>query len=111
MPEDFSEKFCRQFNVPPADYRAALLRRTLYPSARWLRPFLRLLDHDYFAVDHAFIDSVGRLKRLRDLVAESHEFARHPANRGFLRRTLRLRVSVGRMHDIVNQVMNDVVVP
>jgi hypothetical protein len=109
MTDDFSEKFCRQYKVSPADYRAALLRRTLYPSARILAPVLRLIDRDHFAADHRYIDSLAHLRRLRDLVHESQEYTRDPANRRFLRGTLRLRVSVGRMQDIVHNVMNDVV--
>jgi hypothetical protein len=109
MSNDFAEKFCRQFKVPPTAFRAALLSRTLYPAARFLRPLLTLLNHDYFAADHSYIDSVGRIRRLRELANESHEFAQHPANRSFLRSTLRLRISVGRMHDLVHAVMNDVV--
>lgn len=110
MTADFSERFCQHFKVPPGHYRPALLRRALYPAARWLGPVLRFFYHDFLALDLSYIDAVGRMRRLRDLATESHEFSTHPGNRGFLRGTLRLRVSVGRMHDIVNTVMNDVVV-
>jgi hypothetical protein len=109
MTEDFAEKYCQHYKIPPPHFRADLLRRTLYPASRWLRPFLILLDRDYFAADLSYVESVGRLRRLRDLVTESNEFTHHPDNRRFLRQTLRLRISVGRMQDIVHQVMNDVV--
>ncbi len=111
MPDDFAEKFCRQFKVPPSEFRAAILSRTLYPTARIFRPILKLLNHDYFAADLSYIDGVGRLRRLRELANESHEFAQHPSNRSFLRSTLRLRISAGRMHDLVHAVMNDVIAP
>lgn len=111
MSEDFAEKFCLQFKIPPAKFRDALLSRTLYPTARLLRPILTLLNHDYFAADLSYIDGVGRIRRLRELANESYEFNQHPDNRGLLRSTLRLRVSVGRMHDLVHSVMNDVIAP
>lgn len=107
MPDDFSGQFCRQFKVSPDRYRAAVLKRTLYPAARMLRPVLRLIDRDYFSADQDYIDSVGRIQRARELPNESHEFNHHPANRRFLRRTLRLRVSVGRMRALVQTVMSE----
>lgn len=111
MTDDFAEKFCRQYKLPPTEFRAALLSRTLYPTARLLRPLLTLLNHDYFAADLSYIDGVGRIRRLRELANESYEFNQHPGNRSFLRSTLRLRVSVGRMHDLVHAFMNDVIAP
>jgi len=109
MTENFAEKFCREHKIPATRYRAVLLRRTLYPAARWLAPVLRFINPEFFAADHEYLDSIGRLRRLRDLPHETHAFNHHPDNRSFLRRSLRLRVSAGRMQDIVHFVMNDVV--
>lgn len=105
MTDNFSGQFCRHFKIPAGHYRAAVLNRTLYPPARWLRPVLSLIDRNYFSVENDYIDGVGRIHRARELTNESHEFSHHPVNRRFLRRTLRLRVSVGRMRTLVNHVM------
>lgn len=107
MPAHFSELFCRRFHVAPEDYRAALLRRTLYPGARLVRPLLRWLRPNHFSPDHEFIDRLGRIQRWREFAEEAREFSRHPANRQFLRETLCLRVSVGRTQEIVQLLMDD----
>ncbi len=109
MTEDFAWKFCRAHKIAATRYRAVLMRRSLYPAARWLAPLLRLLDPEFFAADHECLETIGRLRRLRDLPIATYEFARHSDNRRFLRRTLRLRISAGRVQDIVHSVMNDVV--
>ena len=98
MAPDFSERFCRRTGVTPARWHAVALRRALYPHARLLRPLLAALDPEFFAADRDFISGVGRLTRHSDFVIEAEEFAHHPANQSFLRRRLRLRVSVRRLH-------------
>ena len=103
----FAERFCAHFRVHPADYREAVLRRVLHPSARIGRPLLRAMSPDYFAADHDFIEGVGRIMHRREFGVEAEEFAHHPANRGFLRRALRLRASVGRMQKLVNEMFGD----
>ena len=107
MPSDFAQLYCEHFRSEPAAFRQAVLRRTLYPQARLLRPLLRVFKPDFFAADFDFIDSVGRITRRRDFSSEADEFVHHPENRGFWRRTLRLRVSVGRMHRLVGEVFGE----
>jgi hypothetical protein len=103
----FSERFCAQSRIEPARYREAVMRRVLYGHARILRPLLRLVSPDYFAADHDFIEGVGRITQRREFGVEAEEFAHHPGNRGFWRRALRLRASVGRMQRLVNDVFGD----
>jgi hypothetical protein len=103
----FAERFCTHFRVHPADYREAVMRRVLHRRARLVRPLLRLASPDYFAADYDFIEGVGRIAQRREFGIEAEEFAHHPANRGFWRRALRLRASVGRMQRLVNEVFGD----
>ncbi|MBM3856127.1 MAG: hypothetical protein FJ399_23710 [Verrucomicrobia bacterium] len=98
----FAEKFCRQRNVHPADFEQVVLRLTLRPAARFLRPLLGL-NRDYFASDRELIRDVGRIKRVEDFAAEAEDFSYNPYNRGFLHRTLRLRISRRRLRDVVRQ--------
>lgn len=93
---DFAGRCCARFGVATERYLEFALRRTLYPHARLLRPLLRAWDADFFAPDREFLAAVGRLSRWRDFAGEVKDFHCHPANSGFLRRRLRLRVSVGR---------------
>ena len=105
MSEDFATRFCRQNQIPLASYRAVLLRRSLYPTARWLRPLLRLLNRDHFSADLELIDNLGSLTRGADFLVEAHEFNHHPANRSYLRSSLRLRVSIGRIQSIFHETL------
>ena len=102
----FAEKFCAQRHVNPADYEAAVLRLTLRPAARFLRPLLNL-DPDYFSSDRELIRGVGRISRLEEFEVEAQDFSQNPYNRGFFHRTLRLRVSRRRLHDLVRDALKD----
>ena len=98
MATDFTERFCATEAVSAERWHGVLLRRSLYPHARLLRPLLVLFNPEFFAADRDFLNGVGRLTRRGDFAIEADEFAHHPANQGFWRRVLRLRVSVRRLH-------------
>jgi hypothetical protein len=95
--DTFAGKFCSMNDVPAGRYAEAVLRLSLYPAARILKPVLALRA-GYFAPDLEFISCVGRIRRMRDLGPETDAYILDPRNRGFLRRTLRLRVSAARLH-------------
>lgn len=102
--ESFAEKYCRHFNVPSENFADDLLRRTLYPHARWLR---FLLSDELLAADRAFVSSVGRLSRRRDFAGEAAEFQRDPRNARFARYRARFRISVRRMRHVFDTVCAD----
>jgi hypothetical protein len=104
---DFGERLCARFHVPPDRYLEIAFRCTLYPQARLLRPLLLWLDADFFAADRDFLASVGRLWRRREFKVEVWDFLDHPANRGCLRRGLRLRVSVERTRRLVDALLEN----
>ena len=99
--ETFAEKFCRHFNVPPDRFEKEVLRKALYPHARYLR---RLLPDYLRAADRSFVAGVGRLRRRRDLAVEMAEFQRDARNQNFVRNRLRLRISARRMQHLVEAV-------
>lgn len=99
MAADFAERFCADEGITPDRWQAVVLRHALYPHARLLRPIVALFDPEFFAADRDFLNGVGRLNRRSDFALEADEFAHHPANRGFARRALRLRVR--RLHQLV----------
>jgi hypothetical protein len=103
----FAERFCKFYGVQPDDYARTVFRLTAYRGARILAPLLRLLNPDYFACDYSFIRNVGALQRPEDLIDEIRYYFWHPWNRGLLRRTLRLRVSAGRMTKLTALVMTE----
>lgn len=102
----FAETFCAKHQVHPAQYETTVLRLTLHRAARVLYPLLNL-NPGYCAPDRGFIRSVGRISRIDDFRSEEHDFSHDPENRGLLHRTLKLRVSGRRMHDLVRAALRD----
>jgi hypothetical protein len=100
----FAEKFCRQHRVHPSDYEAVVLWHSLRPFTRLLRPILNL-NPNYFAADREFVRGVGRLTRLEDFHTESQDFIHHPDGRSFLHRTLKLRASRERLHNLLRDTL------
>ena len=106
MVRTFEERFCALHGVSPEKYRDTVLRLTLYPAARWLRPLLALKP-GYFAPDRAFVLGVGRMSRFSEFDAEVRDYLVDPENRGFLRRVLKLRVSAYRMLCLVRSTLRE----
>ena len=102
----FEEQFCIKHGVAPEQYVEAMLKLSLYPLARWLRPVLAM-DSAFCAADRNFIIGVGRISRFDDFDAEVRDYLIDPENSGFLRRVLKLRVSVTRMLPVVRSVLRD----
>lgn len=92
----FREQFCARHRVAEADFESALLRLTLYPQARLLRPLLVLLPR-HFDEDLIFVRQVGAIRRADDYLACEAEYIESDGYRGFLHRRLRLRISCRRM--------------
>jgi hypothetical protein len=101
MEPTFRERYCRRHGLAPEAFPRHLLPRALYPHARPLAALLGWLDRQHFQADHEFIEDVGHMRRLADFPEAARNYADHFSNGGFLRRTLRLRVSVRRMWLIV----------
>lgn len=108
MAKNFRELYCARCRIEAKDFEQHLFLRALYPSARLLH---RLLSEESrrrnFELDFEFVRAVGLLHSRRAFRDESSEFARDPANRGFLRQVLRLRVSGQRVRAIVDEIMEE----
>jgi len=103
-PKSFTELYCEQENLRPAAVPERLFRLTLYPHARLFAGLLRRLRRRHFLADYEFIEDVGYLKSLQDFSLTLGSYVEHPDNRGFLRRTFRIRISARRMLHIVRAV-------
>lgn len=102
----FSELYCVQNGIDQTRFAQHVLRRTLYPHARLLKPVLDVFRPDHFAADLDLIRAVGLLRRMRDVPAESEEYVHHPANTGMLRHTFRLRTSSARLHRVMRATLH-----
>lgn len=101
----FAESFCAQNQIHPEQFAREVFKRSLYRRARWVSWLLPLIWRGYFAADFDLIYGVERLRRVRAFAVEADRFNDHPANRGFLRRTLGLRVSTCRLRALVREAL------
>jgi hypothetical protein len=101
----FSELFCQRHGVEPSHYADAMFRRCLHRRAILFAPLIRLFSSDYFEADFDLIGSVGKITSTRDLSDELSNFNFHPANKGLLRRRLKMRVSGRRLTQVVLDVL------
>jgi hypothetical protein len=100
----FAEIYGERAGLPPAELNHVLFSRTLYPQARLIAGLVRWLNPRHFIADYEFCEDVGYLRSLEDFSLVLGSYIEHPANRGFLRRRLRIRVSARRMFKIVRSV-------
>lgn len=107
----FAERFCARHGLSPGAYGEAVLRRALYPHARGVYCALACLSENYGRADRDFIHGVGMIRRLQDFSGEAADYMDHPANRGFLRRRLRLRVSSRRLRRLAEEAFSMEAVP
>lgn len=92
-PATFRQRYCQRRGLPEAAFEHHLLRRCLLPHAQ-LCYWLLALDRDHREADLEFVRALGDLRYLGSFNGEAADFVRHPRNRRFSRRFLRLRVSV-----------------
>jgi hypothetical protein len=89
----FRELYCERHNLSHAKFERRLVFRCLHWHAKPLW-WLLWLNRDYYSADYEFVRGVGDLRSRRDFRNEASEFYYHPNNRGLLRTTLNLRVSI-----------------
>lgn len=102
----FAQMYCEKHGLKPEQYEAAVLSRALYPHARLVAPLWRLLWPEHFAADLDFVRSVGPLRRFREFFNEAEEFAHHPANRGFWRLAVNVRISSRTLRRLVRATLH-----
>ena len=104
--EDFQTLFCRHYAVKPDDYATKVLKLTVYPHARWAIWVCVALDPHYLEADYDFIDSVSRIRRMRDFQQTVEEFYEHPLNKkNLFRHWFLIRVSSDRLYDLAREVL------
>ena len=101
----FGESFCARHDIPPEQFPGHVFKRSLYRRARPFVWLLRFLRPNYFAADFDLIYGVEHLRRLRDFTTEVERFNEHPANRGWLRRQLCIRISSNRLKQVIRETL------
>ena len=101
----FQECFCKQNNLSPEEFFRVVFNRAIYPHARLVSWVLPVFIANYFQADLDLIHGVARLRRSHEFAVEVIRFNEHWDNCGFLRRYLRLRVSVGHFQELIQETL------
>ncbi|HWA87211.1 MAG TPA: hypothetical protein VG710_13370 [Opitutus sp.] len=96
----FREAYCAQHECPPEQFAARVFWRSLYPHALPVAPLLLWLNYDYFSPDRSLILLAGDATSVTRVREEVRDYFWDSANRGWMRRTLRLRVSGQRLKNV-----------
>jgi hypothetical protein len=101
----FKQRFLEKTGGHPDDFIRDVLRLTLPLHARLLLPLARILEQSVLAADYDLISDLAQLTSRREFSDSVGVRRFHPANRGFLRKVIRVRVSIARLHRLVYDVM------
>jgi hypothetical protein len=101
----FAECFCAKNNLRPEQYAREVFDRVIYRRVIWVKWLLPILRQNHFAADFDLIYGVERLRRMRDFASEVERFNEHPANRGWLRRSMLMRASTSRLRDLIRETL------
>lgn len=99
----FADLFCEHEHIGRERFMMELLRRTRYPHTRYIAALLEAAWPALFVADYEFVTEVGGLQRYADYQQAVEGFRWHRANRGWLRRILRVRISIARMNALVKR--------
>jgi hypothetical protein len=97
----FAEAWCAKHGTAPEAFATTVLPRALHAHARLVAPVIRFFDHNHFAADLDLVRAAGGLRRVRDLADEITDFNHHPANTGFWRQTMNVRISTHRLRHLM----------
>jgi hypothetical protein len=100
----FAEHYCRRHGIYHEGFLLVVLQRTLYPHVRPIFSLMLQMHPQLFSADFDFVVALGRTRSYSDFEFAAQAFCEHPANRGFLRRSLRMRISVRRVRRLLNEI-------
>lgn len=101
----FKQRFIEKSGGRPEDFTRDVLRRALPLHARLLLPAARIFDPAVLAADYDLISDVAQLTSRREFSDSVSTRRFHPANHGFLRKVVGVRVSITRLHRLVYDTM------
>ncbi len=95
--QTFAEIYCARHPRTREKCSDEVLRRTLYPHARWFAALIMRVSPNFFAADRRFVDLALGSRTMKDIRLASREYFYDSGNSGWLRQRLNLRVSGQRM--------------
>ena len=104
----FQQRFIEKQGIDPEAFTWSVLRATVPPHARLLLPLMRFFSPGILAADYDLINQIAHLTSRRQFAEFASERHYHPANRGFARKVLGVRVSINRLQRLVYATMRPV---
>ena len=101
----FKEVYIKKHGLTSDDFVGHVLKRTLYWHARLLAFPIRFFDRTLLMADCDLLHDIGMLTSRRQFTEFVRPLRHHPASRRFVRKTLQLRMSVAKLHLIINETM------
>ncbi|ACB76577.1 hypothetical protein [Opitutus terrae] len=103
----FRESFCAQQRCPTDQFERRVFWRCLYPHARLVAWLILWMDYDYFSADRQLISGAGDAPSMRRVRDEVRDFFWSSDNRGWWRRTAKVRVSGQRLRNLAARYLQD----
>src|SRR5258706_168776 len=104
--ESFLDLFCEAFKCAPDDFNETLLWLCIFPQAIFLARLIWRLNREYFRPEFELIEQLKGVRNPEDLRSELNDFHYHHPRKGFLRRTLKVRISGQRLLDLGNRLFS-----
>ena len=107
-PTSFQAAFCDQDKCPPESFETRVFWRCLHRRALPLSALVYLVNREFFELDFRTIRQLGVATSFEEFGAEVHSLrSENRRHEGFLRRTLRVRVSGRRLMDLALALPSD----
>ena len=105
MALSFQSAFCQHYGYSAEEYERGLFRRGFYFHARLLSPILRWFNPNFFDEDLAVVRDLADMTSPEIIGGELSFFhGRNVRDKNWLRKTLLLRLSVGKLRRICARV-------
>jgi hypothetical protein len=99
----FCEIYCADRDCPPEDFPRRVFWHCLHGIARPIAPFALWLFPSHFDADWSLIMGAAQCRTMAQIDEEIHDFAINPANRGWQRRQIRVRISSARLRQLARR--------
>jgi hypothetical protein len=99
----FRKLYCEQNQCAPDVFERRVFWHCLYPHARLLAPFISLFDRNFFSADRSLITRVADAETMALVREEVRDYFWDSNNRGWLRRTVNIRVSGQRVKNLARR--------
>lgn len=99
----FKQAICRGYGIKGESYTSFVLRQSLFPRVRLVRPFVALLNPDFLFNERRLVERVGSATTTRE-IQEEVDFYQHKYVVNFLMKdAFRFRLSGMRLMRLANQ--------